>query len=546
MKKLFLVLLILTVFTAGLPLTGMAASSVYTYKSDGSGGIVITSCSKAAKGSLTIPASIDKKTVTGIAAGAFSDCYYVTGVKLPAKAKSVTADAFTDCPFLTSIAVSSGNTVFASKSGVLFSKSMKTLVRCPEGKKGAFTIPSGVSVIGAFAFKNCTEITSLTIPSGVKTISAYAFASLGIKTVSLPRSVSSIAVSAFDDCFTLKSISVNGKNTAYRGIDGVLYSKGKNVIVRCPEGKTGKYTIVSGVRTVGASAFLNCTYIPTVVIPNSVTKIADYAFSGAGITSVTIPSGVTAIAAKAFENCFNLKTFAVNSANTVYSARDGMLYSKYKKVFVRCPAGKSSSYTVLSGVTKIEKNAFSGCVFISKVTLPTSVTTIADEAFRFSGIKSFAVPSGVTAIGAGAFGDCYGLVSFSVAKENTKFTAISGVLFSKDKKTLAAYPTGKRSASYAIPSGTVNIADMAFMNNASLSGLTIPKSVNKIGASAFYGCIALKKVTVPDTVTAIGSHAFGYQSGNYGDVLLAGFVITCKKDSAAHKYAVANKITCVI
>jgi len=76
---------------------------------------------------------------------------------------------------LTAIGVSEGNPNYASVDGVLYDKAMTTLVACPAGKPGAFTIPNSVTAIGDYAFAVCTALTSVTIPDSVTTIGNYAF-----------------------------------------------------------------------------------------------------------------------------------------------------------------------------------------------------------------------------------------------------------------------------------------------------------------------------------------------------------------------------------
>ena len=61
-----------------------------------------------------------------------------------------------------------------------------------------------------------------------------------------------------------------------------------------------KYTVTS----IGESAFQNCFSLTSVTIPNSVTSIGDYAFDCcSGLTSVTIPNSVTSIGYDAFSGC---------------------------------------------------------------------------------------------------------------------------------------------------------------------------------------------------------------------------------------------------
>ena len=128
-------------------------------------------------------------------------------------------------------------------------------------------INNGVTSIGEYAFEGCTGLTSVTIPN----------------------SVTSIGDLAFYECTGLTSIYVAEDNLNYASIDGVLYSKDKKTLIKCPEGKTGSVTIPNSVTSIGKWAFYNCYGQTSVTIPNSVTSIGLNAFvSCTGLTSMTV------------------------------------------------------------------------------------------------------------------------------------------------------------------------------------------------------------------------------------------------------------------
>ena len=92
------------------------------------------------------------------------------------------------------------NPVYSSVDGVLFDKSQTTLIQCPGGKAGNYTISSSVVNIGDYAFYNCTSLTNVTIGNNVSNIGLQAFLyCYGLTTVTIPNSVSYIASGAFAD-----------------------------------------------------------------------------------------------------------------------------------------------------------------------------------------------------------------------------------------------------------------------------------------------------------------------------------------------------------
>ncbi len=137
-----------------------------------------------------------------------------------------------------------------------------TITGCDTAASGELVIPSAiegypVTSIGDWAFSSCTSLASITIPNSVTSIGVCAFSLFdSLTSITIPNSVTSIGEDAFWYCDSLTSINVDSNNATYSSIDGVLYSKGKTELIRCPEGKT------------------------SVTIPNSVTSIGDYAFDG--------------------------------------------------------------------------------------------------------------------------------------------------------------------------------------------------------------------------------------------------------------------------
>ena len=125
-------------------------------------------CGKA--GDYTIPDG-----VTYIEGSAFWGCDSLTSVTIPDSVTSIGYDAFRYSTSLTTIDVDRDNPNYSSLDGVLFDKDKVTLIQCPGGKSGDYTVPDGVTSIGSFAFSNCSSLTSVTIPDSVTTIGDYAF-----------------------------------------------------------------------------------------------------------------------------------------------------------------------------------------------------------------------------------------------------------------------------------------------------------------------------------------------------------------------------------
>ncbi|MDR1286701.1 MAG: leucine-rich repeat domain-containing protein [Treponema sp.] len=143
--------------------------------------------------------------------------------------------------------------------------------------------------------------------------------------------------------------------------------------------------------------------------------------------------------------------------------------------------------------------------------LPSGLISIGNMAFAScAGLSSITIPASVASIGGWAFYECDRLISITVDPDNANYSSEGGVLFDKARTALVHYPGGK-TGPYAIPSGVTFIGYGAFSWCSGLSSVTIPSSVASIGERAFEGCGALAVVTVEryergdaDPVTVLG------------------------------------------
>jgi hypothetical protein len=187
------------------------------------------------------------------------------------------------------------------------------------GPGGEVTIPSEiiglrVTFITGDAFCGCTNLTS----------------------GSIPRSLSGIGAEAFPGCTSLTAIMVEASNPYFSSDEGVLMWSDNNmrILIRCPEGKAGSYTIPDTVTSIASRAFSSCARLTSVTIGSGVTAIADSAFLGCtGLTNIAIPNTVTSIGSDAFSSCAGLTSVII--PNSVTSIGDGAFGGTSLLPFIR-------------------------------------------------------------------------------------------------------------------------------------------------------------------------------------------------------------------
>lgn len=159
---------------------------------------------------------------------------------------------------------------------------------------------------------------------------------------------------------------------------------------------------------------------------------------------------------------------------------------------------------------KIAASSFYGCDALESVTFPSTLKTIDSKSFSYcGGISEVVIPAGVEKFGSGAFYYCDGIGKFEVDAGNAVYASQDGVLFSKDMKSLLAYPGNKiiDTDTYVVPDGVTAIGDMAF-NDSKIVNVEFPESLESIGASAFIDCDFLSFVEISPNVSSIGLGCF--------------------------------------
>ena len=475
----------------------------------------------------------DSPTVTEIQENAFRG-YKGARITIPASVTSIGDCAFVYCLNLESIEVDGQNSNYLSQNGVLFSKDTTKIIKAPQ-KITSVNLPANLTYIQDYAFESCKELENLDIPAGVTYIGSSAFLDCAtLKNIIIPKGVTSINEAAFCGCESFTFISIPDEVT----------SIGSSAFARCSG--IDSINIPKKVTSIGNAAFSGCTGLKAVYItditawckidfdveelwsfqnanplyyahnlywnsnlvtelkiPESITAVKDWAFTGFGGTSVNIPSNVTSIGIEAFMGCTNLESVTIDDSVASIGARAFEYCNNIKSATIPARAisyiGKEnlSTLTITSG--DIPNSAFNGCANLTILTIGDGVASIGTQAFEgCTALESVTMGKGVTSVAAGAFYGCSNLAGVYImdigAWCNIGFAnATANPLYYAHN----LYRDGRYLITLNVPAEITELKQYAFYECSTIKEVTIHESVTSIDKSAFEGCTNILSATMP-------------------------------------------------
>ncbi len=441
----------------------------FTLNADGTG-YTVKKYNNNLIGRLEIPAEYNGRPVVGIDEEAFYNCYQITSVVIPNTISRVGDMAFGGCTALEAVNIPNSISIIGNR----------VFYNCHFAE---ISIPTSIVSIGCEAFRFCTNLRSVVIPNSVTSIGDKAFFGCDkLASVNIAASVQSIGESSFGSCNDLRHIVVDEANTVYDSRDNcnaIIETKTNTLIAGCnyshiPSSVTSignyafhnfmnlkKVLLPSTLETIGRNAFAACGSLadvdfPTslkaiedsafiecpldnIILPSSLETIGTRAFSYCKISDITVPASVTSIDIAAFSACSNLKSIIVENGNNVYDSREN------------CNAIiETNSNTLICGCKDSD--------------IPSSITSIGESAFEYSGITEITIPINVTSIGEKAFNTCGNLKNI------------------------------------VLPNSLTAIGDYAFNRCNSITEVVIPNSVLTIGVRTFARCGKLEKVVIGSSI----------------------------------------------
>ena len=248
------------------------------------------------------------------------NCTALTTITVSEGVSRIEDDAFWSCESLQSVSIPNSLTYLGED----------VFANCYSLYDYGYTYYSNCCYLGnssnrylALICANNVGYTSYTINSSTKFIANGAMSNLSKATsLTIPKNVIQIGSGAFSGCTSLKTISVASDNTAYKAIDGNLYTIDGKELIQYAIGKTAtSFTVPSGVEKIAHVAFQEAVNLTSVTIPSSVTTIGDGAFNlCTNLSSVSLAHGLTTIESSAFMNCTSLRSITLPNTLTYIGA----------------------------------------------------------------------------------------------------------------------------------------------------------------------------------------------------------------------------------
>ena len=496
-------------------------------------------------------------SVTRISYGAFNKCTRLANVKLSQNLVQLDGRAFSGCDALTSITIpkkvatsykadisdygyTGGRGAFngnANLKSVTFEEGSTViagnlLANCPGIE--TIVIPDSVTEIGEYAFYHCINLKDVKLSSALTTINTRAFNDcIALPEVEIPDSVVKISYGAFDGCTALADVKLSRNlvqldGRAFSGCDALTSITIPKKVATSYKADISDYgytggrgafngnanlksvTFEEGSTVIAGNLLANCPGIETIVIPDSVTEIGEYAFyhcinlkdvklssalttintqafnDCSSLLAITVPDSVTSMGSAVFANCTSLADVTLPNTRQIIMSRTFESCSSLEKIVLP------------ETVTRIQENAFENCTALKEIVWSKALTTIDANAFlNCDALVEVSIPATVTSMGNHVFRDCDALTTVVIPDSVTSMG--TNVFYDCDALT-----------SVKLGSGITTIPVSTFEHCDVLESIVIPRRVTTIGNTAFKDCVKFTSITIPRSVTSISSNAFSY------------------------------------
>ena len=418
------------------------------------------------------------------------------------------------------------------------------------------TMTKGIKVDYYTFYNACPNLEELTLPETLTDIALKAFIHTPkLKDIVIPAAVKSIGDEAFKGCSNLRSVKFD-KGSKLTSIGEYAFNKctklvsvefddnckisklPKHVFSECKALKSLKVPL--SVERIYEGAFLDCTHLTEVVLPEGLKEIDSWAFRNTRLAEVNIPSTVTKIGDQAFYESEYIKNVNIAEGNSTYYAGGNCVILKDGDILLF----GVGEMTIPESVKEIRAYAFSNNTTLKSITIPKSVVIVREFAFencstlrsvkfadgsecktieRFAfidcrALEEIELPSGVEVLGSGVFRLCYALKKVTIPETVSTLpealfqeciTLEEVNILSKPDVIPASFFEGCNKLEKIVLPGSVTRIEQRAMSSG-LKEITIPKACKTFDDQAFYGCVYLEKINYEGTVSQWNSIKKGY------------------------------------
>lgn len=458
-----------------------------------------------------------KDGVTKIGDNVFENQYGLTKLTLPADLMEIGKEAFKKCTLLETVVFEHST----DNPSQLTTIGTGAFTSCYSLKN--VTLPANLTAIAEKMFYYCYALESIELPQGLKTIGASAFYSAGLTSITIPSTVTTIGKEAFSGSTSggkLTSVTFERSLTdttslASIGADAFKYQAllsieipksvttfGDRMFYNCKSLTTVSFENGTNIAKIPASAFAGCESLTAITLPSSVTTIGSSAFNGCkALTEITIPAGVTLIDSSAFNNCILLETVTIPT--------DSILETIKSSAFSGCESLKEIALP--KTITTIGSSAFKNCASLTTFTFAEGTTGLekldTSTFANCAALTAIAIPDSVTSLGKTLFQNCTSLATVTFGADSALDTILAQC-FEGAGLTTISIPKGVTVLGTSKTAGAATSSAKQFLNCTQLESVEFLGNLKLLGGYVFQGCTSLTSVTLPATVTQVGNYCF--------------------------------------
>ncbi|MBR4003051.1 MAG: leucine-rich repeat protein [Clostridia bacterium] len=520
----------------------------------------LTEYGKNTYNEIVIPEEIHGNTITKISSAAFKDDTSLTKVEIPATVTSIGNGAFSGCSSLTDIVIPfvGGNSTSSNSTSAVFGYifgtqsyegSTKTTQQYrSQGSYSTYTetfyIPTSLKNVKVLngdlkygAFHNCVDLENIEIMNATLIDSYGVNTCTSLKTITLPKSLTSVTAYAFQYSDSLEKVYYKGEINDWAVISfgnntsNPMYYAQQFYLESDKINEVTKLNLTA--ENIGYAAFYGFNNVDEIIINESVKTIGNNAFFGCSkVTTIDVPTTVTKIGSSAFGNWYSLESIKLpfvgtdrtsnESTASVFGYVFGGSGEQMTSVTQNYSPYSTHTYMLPTALKTVEiydgnlKYAgFSGCTTLETIVISSQTTTLTRSLFSgCTNLKNLTLPKSIKTTDTNVFNN-------NNALDNVYY---NGTLEDWNKITFTAGSSNPMGYAdhFFIKNGEdweevteldltdlETIGDYAFYGFNNITTINLSTNLQTIGTYSFAYCSNVNEIVVPDSVTGIGYNAFG-------------------------------------